>query len=472
MYFNHRLFLRALALALFRMPFRLKRWAYVILFSGLFLLSLAVIVLGRALDHIFFPRFRRQPVSGPVFIVAPPRSGTTLLQNLLSLDEQRFVHLKLYQTIFPSVCYQRLCGALVGLDRYLGSPIARLMAWCERKWFGGWDDMHRLRLSQPEEDGALLLYAFESEAIFMLFPFVDELWQAGFPDALPPGERRKLMRYYRSCLQRHLYANGPDRTLLSKCSQSAGMLQSLLEEFPDARFINIVRHPDQSVASHVSLFVPIWQSHSPEIARDGPVAKAYARLAVEWYKNLFAFRKSVDPSRYYCIDYRDLSRDPGETVERLYAHFGWSLSDAFRRRLADATRRQRQFKSKHEYTLEEFGVSKAWIRQELGDLIAAYDLGEEDYPVPELPASRDETGTRDGVATAVSPYSHLLGKTDSVRDGSTVTPAETAPVAHHDIRDEHDFADASARDEGRLRYAKRRRREDDREKRPEPTGVE
>ena len=59
MYFNHRLFLRALALALFRMPFRLKRWAYVILFSALFLLSLAVIVLGRALDHVFFSRFRR-----------------------------------------------------------------------------------------------------------------------------------------------------------------------------------------------------------------------------------------------------------------------------------------------------------------------------------------------------------------------------------------------------------------------------
>src|SRR4030095_16418128 len=166
------------------------------------------VVLGRALDHIFFPGFRRQPLDEPVFIIAPPRSGTTLVQKLLSLDDQRFVHLKMYQTILPAVCYQRIINLIVRIDRLLGRPMGRVLGWCEKKWFGGWDDMHKLRLNQPEEDDALFLYAFISEAIYMLFPFVKELWEAGFPDALPPAERRKLMSYYRSCLQRHLYANG------------------------------------------------------------------------------------------------------------------------------------------------------------------------------------------------------------------------------------------------------------------------
>jgi len=51
------------------------------------------------------------------------------------------------------------------------------------------------------------------------------------------------MSYYRSCLQRQLYANGPDKTLLSKATQSSGAVESLLEEFPDAKFITIIRHP-------------------------------------------------------------------------------------------------------------------------------------------------------------------------------------------------------------------------------------
>ncbi|MDB6110151.1 MAG: hypothetical protein JWR69_1901 [Pedosphaera sp.] len=374
MYFNYKLFLRAEYLALIRAPFRLRRWCYVLFFSGLFLLFLLLVGLGRALDHLLFRPFRRQAVAGPVFIVAPPRSGTTLLQKLLSLDDQRFVHLKLYQTIFPAVCCQRLCDGLIWLDGKLGAPCRRVLNWCEKKWFGGWDGLHTMRLNQPEEDDALFLYAFQSEAIYLLFPFIDELWEAGFPDALLPGERRKLMRYYRSCLQRHLYANGPTKTLLSKATQSSGAVESLLEEFPDAKFITIVRHPYRSVASHVSLFVPVWQAHSPEIARNGPVAKAYARLAVEWYKHLFAFRRRVNPRQAYCMDYRDLVRDPHAAIEKIYTHFGWSMSEVYRARLEAATQRQRAFKSKHEYTLEEFGLSKEWIQQELGEVMASHSL--------------------------------------------------------------------------------------------------
>src|ERR1700722_375662 len=374
MYFNYKLFLKAEYLALFRQPFKWGGGGFGWLFSGLFLLFLMLVMLGRAADQVFFRRFRKQAVKAPVFIIAPPRSGTSLVQKLLSLDEKRFVHLKMYQTILPAVSYQRIIDAGVWLDGKLGRPVERLIGWCEKKWFGGWDDLHKMRLNQPEEDDALFLYAFESEAIFMLFPFVSELWEAGFPDALPVTERRKLMRYYRSCLQRHLYANGPTKTLLSKATQSSGSVEALREEFPDAKFITIVRHPYRSVASHVSLFVPLLKAHSPGIAKDGPVAREYARLAVEWYKHLYEFRQNADPSQCYCIDYRDLVQDPRKTVEKVYAHFGWEMDDALRSRLETATQKQREFKSKHEYTLEEFGLSKEWIQEELGELLDAHGL--------------------------------------------------------------------------------------------------
>jgi omega-hydroxy-beta-dihydromenaquinone-9 sulfotransferase len=234
--------------------------------------------------------------------------------------------------------------------------------------------MHKMRLNQPEEDDALFLYAFASEAIFMLFPFVNELWEAGFPDALSETDRRKLMKYYRSCLQRHLYANGPTRTLLSKATQSSGTVESLKEEFPDARFVTIIRHPYRSVASHVSLFVPVWQAHSPDILRDGPVSKAYAGLAVQWYKHLFRFRDRIEPARYHCIDYRELVKNPRETIEKVYEHFDWPMSEPMQAKLEQATQKQKKFKSTHEYTLEEFGLSKQWIQSELGEVLDAYAL--------------------------------------------------------------------------------------------------
>ena len=374
MYLNLRLFFRAEQLALFGRPFRVRRWAYVLFFSALFGLMWLVVAFGRLLDHLLFPGFRKQEVREPVFIIAPPRSGTTLTQRLMSLDGERFVHVKLYQTIFPSVTYQRTLDALVWLDQRCGAPLARLVGWAEKKWFGGWDDMHKLRFNQPEEDDAFFLYCFVSEAIYLLFPFVEELWEAGFPDALPPEERRKVMRFYQSCLQRHLYANGPGKTLLSKATQSSGTVESLRDAFPDAKFITIIRHPYESIPSHVSVFHPVWRAHSPEIAKDSPESRAYARLAVEWYKHLFRFREQVGARHYYCIDYRDLVRNPREAVEKLYAHFGWTPSEAYRTRLTEATQRQREFKSAHEYTLEEFGLSKQWIQEQLGEVLDAYAL--------------------------------------------------------------------------------------------------
>jgi hypothetical protein len=374
MYFNYRGFQKALRISLFQQPFRLRRWIYVLFFSGLYLSFTAVVALTRWLDTLLFPGFRKVAVHQPVFIIAPPRSGTSFLQKVLSQDEENFVHWKMYQTIFPSICFQKLVDALVWLDQKLGGGFRRLLGWCEVTWFGGWDDLHRMRLDQPEEDEALFLYAFACEAIFMLFPFVDQLWDVGFPDALPAEQRRKLMAYYRRCLQRQIYANGSDRMLLIKSTNSSGAVESLKEEFPDARFITIIRDPYEAVASHVSLFVPVWQAHSPEIAKDGPESRAYAGLAAEWYKHLFRFRSQVAPENYFCINYRDLRDDPARTVKELYGHFGWNMSEAYQARLSYITSRQKTFKSKHQYSLEEFGLSRQWLQSELAPVLEAYGL--------------------------------------------------------------------------------------------------
>jgi hypothetical protein len=374
MYLHTRLFRRALRISLIERPFRLRRWAYVLFFTGLFLAMWLLVALGRALDHVFFPGFRRQPVTEPLFVVAPPRSGTTLTQKLLALDEKRFVHSRLYQTIFPCVLYQRLIQRAFRLDELVGRPLGRLVAWAERRFFGGWDNMHKMRFDEPEEDDGYFVYPFVTEAVFLLFPYVDELWEAGFADALPAAERRRLMRYYRSCLQRQLYAHGPGKTVLAKATQLSGAVHALLEEFPDARLVTLVRHPEQAVASHVSVFYRVWQAHSPEIAKDSDVSRAYARLATSWYRHLCELRADIDPGRFSSLAYRDLVSDPRAAIEGIYEHFGWTPSAAFRARLAAASAVERRREHGHHYTLEEFGLSKAWIRDQLGDVLDAYGL--------------------------------------------------------------------------------------------------
>ena len=285
----------------------------------------------------------------------------------------------MYQTIFPSICFQKLVNTLVWFDHRLGSLFSRFLNWCEVKWFGGWDKLHTMRLNQPEEDGAIYLYAFATEAIYLLFPFVKELWTLGFQDNLPAGKRQKLMAYYRSCLQRQIYANGNGRAMLIKSTQTCGAVESLKMEFPDARFITIMRHPFEAIASDLSLTVPVWQAHSPEITRDGPESQAYAGLQVEWYNYLFRFRSQVSLENHFCIDYRDLRDDPVRTIEGLYGHFGWVMSEIFQAKLSNIGARNKNYQSSHHYTLEEFGLSRQTLEKELTAILETYGLGKNEF---------------------------------------------------------------------------------------------
>lgn len=376
MYFNWKAFLKALRLSLFGQPFSLRRWTYVLGFTLVFLVFLAFIGLARAIDHLFWPRLDDTEFPDPVFIIAPPRSGTSYLQKLLSQDESQVLYWKMYQTVFPAASIQKGVALLVMLDQRLGRPTARILGFLEKRTLGAWDGLHTMRLDQPEEDGAIYLYAFACEAIYMLFPFVEELWELGFPDRLPAADRQRLMRYYRSCLQRHVRVLGQKPRILVKSTNSSGAVQTLLQAFPEARFITIIRSPEEAIASSISLLMPAVQSHSPDQAIDGPIAKAYARLSIAWYRYLHEFWETLPPERVYRVDYRDLTQHPVAVVEAIYAHFGWPLEPGFLTTLKGMARASKTYRSQHYYSLEAFGLSSEWIRSELGPVMEAYGIND------------------------------------------------------------------------------------------------
>lgn len=371
MYINLKVLGKALYIQFFRRRPTLRRWGWSLFIGLLYTAIWCTVALGRLLDHLFFPRFARQEVREPIFIVGVPRSGTTFTQQLMCLDRERFAYFNLYQTIFPSVCCQRVFDLLRALDNRNGW-FSRLARRVERRCFGAWNDMHPLIFDCPEEDEGLFVYTFMTEAVYLLFPWVEALPEPGFADRLPAPARRRLMRYYRSCLQRHLYATGPDKTMLSKSTSFAGRVDCMLEAFPDARVIHLVRHPDACIPSHVSVFYPAWRAHSPEIAEDSPESRAYAQLAVDWYRNMFEKRHKFGEDRYICLTYDELVGDPRAAIARVYAHFGLQMSDAMRARLESVSRESKDYESRHDYSLEQYGLSEQWIREQLGDVLEAY----------------------------------------------------------------------------------------------------
>jgi hypothetical protein len=76
----------------------------------------------------------------------------------------------------------------------------------------------------------------------------------------------------------------------------------------------------------------------------------------------FANSKSAVAQKAFHARYEELIADPVAFVERIYAHFGYEMTDEFRANMREYIAENRQHKhGKPSYSLEEFGLDKAQV---------------------------------------------------------------------------------------------------------------
>jgi len=371
MYFYYPILLKALRLTFSRRYFSVRHACFVSIFTVLFLLLRGFVWIVRLVDQVFFRGYRKQTIKNPIYIVGNPRSGTTFMHRLISHDRQ-FSYIRLYHTIFPAVTFYRAFAGLGRLDRIFGSPLTRLLNIISHKGFKGWDKIHKTGPKEAESDEMLFVYAMLSPLLGLLFPFLGKLEEAAFADRIPAEERRRLMAYYKDCLQRHMYATGPNKILLEKVALIAGRLGSILEAFPDIRIVHLIRHPYQCIPSLVSMFYVPWTTLAPQVKPDSKECRDIAKMTFEYYRYILKLKKALPKDQFIDVYYEDLVADPEATVERIYHKFNLEMSAEYRTVLKEETEKARQYKSKHSYSLEEYGLTKEMVYEELKDVFEEY----------------------------------------------------------------------------------------------------
>ncbi len=371
MYLHYPTLFTLLRLSCTRKYFSPRHASLVLLFLVPFLVLRLFVWCMRLLDHVLFPGFRDQPLRAPLYIIGNPRSGTTFTHRLLALDD-RFSWFKLYHTIFPSVTCYRLFDLAGRADRLLGSPGRRVLAIISNRGFKGWETIHRTGPEKAESDEMLFMYAMLSPLLGLLFPFFREMDAATFVDRMPAGQRKKLMAYYRSCLQRHLYATGPDKILLQKVALIAGRLDTIHSLLPDMRIVHLVRHPYESIPSLISMFEVTWRSLAPRAREDNRACLELADLICDYYLHLHELEKDFPQQQLFRLRYEELVADPRAAVHRIYHAFGMEVAPEFDTLLARETAKARKYRSRHTYSLAQYGLSREMIRRRLAPIFEEY----------------------------------------------------------------------------------------------------
>jgi hypothetical protein len=338
------------------------------------------------LDGLLFPSLWRTQVREPVFVVGHARSGTTLVHRLMSEDAGRFSSFLLYELYFPSLLQKKVIRWGARMDaRWLGGAIERrVRAWEERR-YGAMKGVHEMGLTKPEEDDLVFYYSCASGFWITRMPYMGDL-DFFYVDRWPARRRRRLMRFYRDCIRRQLCLNGGGKTHLSKNPVFAGRVESLIETFPDARFVIPVRHPGETIPSLLKLVRLGWGRLDWDEERMRRCLAILAEQSFDTYRlPLEVLERHPDVPRAI-VDYRDLVADPAGTIERVYAALGLPMSAAYRDLLLGEGKRARRHVSGHAYSLEEFGLDADAIQTRLADLFERFQWGRSgrsDGAVPE-----------------------------------------------------------------------------------------
>lgn len=340
--------------------FTLKRVLFTVFFPIWFVFQELINWTCLFLDEILFPGYRYTEVKKPVFIVGFPRSGTTYLHRIIDSDSSQFTSLKLWEIIFAPAILQKKFFQLLGkFDRLIGKPLYRLAIAIENRVFAGSRSMHKISHFEAEEDEIILMHVFSSLFLTFMFPFAEMEPFSRFDTDVPPDQRKAIMKFYKKCVQRHLYVFGREKHFLSKNPASSSKINSIYETFPDAKIICTVRHPFEAIPSAIS-----WVSYGFyqfNTAEQSVITEKILTLMSHWYTYpLEQLDKRPEDCRMIAT-YDTLVRDPGAFVTRIYGRFGFAISEKYQQFLDNETARSKQYKSKHDYSLEKYGLTPEQI---------------------------------------------------------------------------------------------------------------
>ncbi len=345
----------------------------ILLAMPLFIVSQLIQLLGLLIDNLLFRGYRRVEIRAPVFVIGPPRTGTTFLHHVLASDP-RTTTFRTWECLFAMSVSLRYVGiGMARLHRWLGAPLSRFGGWLLQKVAGSLDDIHPVRLGDPEEDFLSLMPVFACFLLIVPLPRARWLYRIARADTdLSRAEQDALLGFYRRAIQRHLYVFGRDRTFLSKNASFAGSIDCLLREFPDARIIATVRDPVSVVPSQLSALRPGFRA-SGFAALPGGFQDNMLALLEHYYLNLAACARRHS-GRLAFIDNSELRHRLEPSVRRAYEELGLEPSSALLERLADPTPDTTTKASTHSYTLEEFGLDEAGIRSRFRAVYASFEF--------------------------------------------------------------------------------------------------
>ena len=293
----------------------------------------------------------------PVFVIGHWRSGTTLLHELFACDP-RHTFPTTYQCFSPN--HFLLSEWIVTRLFFFVLPEKRLQ------------DNVPLRWDRPQEDEfAMFNLGLRSPFLTVAFPNHPPQDQEFFDFEGAPTD---LVDRWRSEFKRFLtmITYRTNKRIVLKSPQHTCRIHTLLDIFPDARFVYIVRDPYEVFPSSVKLWKLLYYSQGLHIPRYDGLEEFVLEQMSRLHRTVENTRQLIPHGRFCEIRYEQLIADPIGQLRRAYDEL--ELGD-FAETLPAVQQYMSDFAdyraNQYELTPEE----QALVGSRLADFIDQYEYG-------------------------------------------------------------------------------------------------
>lgn len=318
-------------------------------------------------DRRRFPEIAEQEIERPMFIIGMPRTGTTILHDILARDPVARAPLT-WEVTFPSPPPETatfetdpriaMCAATIP-DRDAQLP--------------GFDAIHPMGAQLTQECVVMM-------GETMCTPlFHNQFRVPTYEDWIDhEADWSHVYDFHHRQLQ-HLQSRHAGERWVLKTGAHLWGLEHLLARYPDARIVFTHRDPVKSMTSYSSLTTIVRRVGSDEV---DPV-----EVADDWIARLrrvlvrgIEIRQAADypDAIFYDMYFPDFIADQFSQVEKIYEAFDLPMSDAGAERMQAFIDDNPPGKHGiHRYSPEEFGVVPEAVRDQFRDYIDHFGLEEE-----------------------------------------------------------------------------------------------
>jgi hypothetical protein len=295
-------------------------------------------------------------VRGPVDINGLPRTGTTALADMLSLDPQ-FRCLTGWEQNRP------VPPPVAGEET--DDPRRKEFVRVQEGRSAQQKTMHIVEIDATMEDTEILGMAFHGQQMTLPVPGYRAWWRG--------ADLTETYQYHRRVVKL-LGSRKPPDLWLFKAPHHKFHLEALAHAYPDIRFVMTHRDPAKVVPSYTSLVSTIF----PPAAGQRDLYALGAEVSVhlrEGMARAIEERARVGEHRFLDVQHRDLVTDPQGTVRLVYEWLGLALSDDMAKTIFDwQDTHAVGAGGSHRYTAEQFGLSADRIRSDYDFYIRHFDV--------------------------------------------------------------------------------------------------